>query len=102
MLMMKKPWVRALLAEGYILSLVGLMNWGNQFTRNKPDTFMAPVAVISVFTLSAAVMAYLLCLEPLMMYLDGKKKQAVRWFLEAVLSFGLITVLAFVVMVVTY
>lgn len=99
LIMMKKPWVRALLAEGYILALAGLMTWATQFTRNRPDTFMAPVAVISIFTLSAAVMAYLFGLEPLMMYLNGKKKESIKWFLETVGYFGAITVVAVLVMV---
>jgi len=42
------------------------------------------MAMLSLFTLSAAVMGYLFAAEPIMMYLDGKKKEAVNFFFTTV------------------
>lgn len=59
----------------------------------KEDSFLAPVAMISLFTLSAAVMAYLFGYQPFQLYFDNKRKEAVNLFLQTVLIFGLITAL---------
>ena len=58
-----------------------------------PNTFIAPIAVISLFTLSAAVMGYLFCYRPTQLYFDGKKKQAVGLFLQTVVVFACFTAL---------
>jgi len=49
------------------------------------------VIMIFLFTLSAAAMAYLFCLEPLRLYLDGKKEKGVSLFIKTVLIFGGLT-----------
>ncbi|MEK7631436.1 MAG: hypothetical protein AAB445_01020 [Patescibacteria group bacterium] len=65
----------------------------------QPDTFLAPVAFLLLFTLSAAIVGLLVFGRPIMLYLDGKKREAVEFaattvgflFIEAILVF---TVLA--------
>lgn len=54
--------------------------------------------MISLFTLSAAVMGYLFFSQPLQMYLDGSKKSAVKLFLQTIVSFAVLTILAFAVL----
>ncbi|MFZ5534572.1 MAG: hypothetical protein ACOY3M_00200 [Patescibacteria group bacterium] len=88
--MSKNPVINALSASAYILFIVSVMSWGTQYAP-KEDSFLAPVAVISLFTLSAAVMGYIFCYAPLMLYFDGKKKVAVTLFLQTVGVFGLLT-----------
>lgn len=92
--MTKNPFLNALAASAYIAVIGLVMNWGTNIIPKGPDTFMAPIAVISLFTLSAAVMGYLFCFQPLQLYFDGKKKDAVRLFLQTVAVFGLFTALA--------
>lgn len=62
------------------------------------DTLMAPIAAISLLTLSAAVMAYLFCFQPIQLYLDGKKKQGIKLFLSTMGIFGGITILILILM----
>ena len=85
--MSKNPLVNGLTASAYIFLIVSVMNWGTKMV-SRPNSFMAPVAVVSLFTLSAAVMGYLFCYQPGMLYFDGKKKQAIRLFLQTVGIFG--------------
>lgn len=94
--MTKNPVLNALAAGGYILVLVSLMTWGTSIASNKPDSFLAPVGMISLFTLSAAVMGYVFCYTPLMLYFDGKKKQAVKLFLQTVGVFAGFTFIALI------
>ncbi len=87
--MTRNPIVSAVVAFGYIVGLVWVMNIITQTTR-KPG-IMAPLMMICVFTLSAAVMGYLFCLAPLQLYLDGKRQEAVKLFLQTTFTFGIIT-----------
>jgi len=90
--MSKNPFINAVAASLYIITLVLVMNWGSQVAP-KNAQIMAPIVMLSLFTLSAAVMAYLFGYQPVQMYFDGKKKQAVRLFLQTVAVFGGLTVL---------
>lgn len=88
--MSKNPIINALAATIYIIVIVSVMNWGMKVAP-KPNTFLAPLGMVSLFTLSAAVMGYVFCYQPLQLYFDGKKKQAVTLFLQTVIIFGGIT-----------
>jgi hypothetical protein len=90
--MSKNPVINALTASVYIVLIAFVMNWGTKMVRH-PNTFLAPIAVISLFTLSAAVMGYLFCYQPAQLYFDNKKKHAVTLFLQTVGVFGTITAL---------
>lgn len=93
--MSKHPLVNALSAFAYIALVALVMNFGSKMA-NHPDSFLAPVAFISLFTLSAAVMGYLFCYQPLQLYFDGKKKAGVQLFLQTVAGFGVLTAVAMV------
>jgi hypothetical protein len=95
--MSKNPIVNGLAASVYIILIASVMNFGTKI-MSQPDTFLAPVAVISLFTLSAAVMGYVFCYQPVQLYFEEKKKQAVRLFLQTVIVFAGITVLTFVLL----
>ena len=77
----------------YIVLIAGVMNWGTKMVRH-PNSFLAPVAVISLFTLSAAIMGYLFCYQPIQLCFENKKKQAINLFLKTTLIFGIITIAA--------
>lgn len=96
--MSKKPLINALSATAYIFLIVVMMSWGTKMVSHKPDPFLAPLAVVSLFTLSAAVMGYIFCYQPLQLYFDGKKKQAVNLFLQTTAIFGLMTLIFLVLL----
>lgn len=91
--MTKNPIVNALVAFGYIVLVVLIMGWGTKLHGYVDNTLMAPLVVISLFTLSAGVMACVFCYQPSQLFFDGKKKQAVDLFLKTVGAFGVITVI---------
>jgi len=68
------------------------MSAGFKF-ENNAVSIVAPMAMISLFTLSAAVMGYLFGYQPFQLYFDGKKKLAVKLFLQTVAVFGGMTIL---------
>jgi membrane associated rhomboid family serine protease len=96
--MTKNPVLNALGASGYIVLVVSVMSYVSQIQRQKPDTFMAPLLVLFMLTLSVAVMAYMFFYTPLMLYIDGKKKHAVQLFLQTVGTFAAFTGLVLAVL----
>ncbi len=91
----KNPQINSIYAEIYIVVVVFIMQ--NMGAPDTPDTFFAPVAALSLFVLSVAVMGYFFFGEPLWLYLDGKKKEAVSFFMRTVISFAVITALVLIV-----
>jgi hypothetical protein len=96
--MNKNPFLNGLAATLYIILVVTVMTFGMKLVPH-PNPFITPLAVLSLFTLSAAVMGYIFCLQPLQMYLDGHKKAAVNLFLQTVAVFAGITTLIFLIMI---
>jgi hypothetical protein len=93
--MTKNPLVNAFMATGYITLVALLMFYGTRFLGNKPDTIFAPIAMISLFTLSAAMMGYLFLSQPLQLYFEGEKKAAASLFLKTVATFAYVTFIVF-------
>lgn len=92
--MTKNPVVNALSASAYIILVVTIMTLVTQPLRNKPDTFFAPIVMLSVLTLSVTVMAFLFFYQPLLLFIEGKKKEAVNLFVKTVGIFAAITIVA--------
>ena len=90
--MTQNPFVNALVATLYIMLISSVMFYGSKAMSHQ-SSFLAPVVGLSLFTLSAAVMGYLFCYQPIQLYFDGKKKEAVDLFLQTVGIFGGITAL---------
>ncbi len=89
--MTKNPFINAISASAYIILVVTIMTVVTQPLRNKPDTFFAPITMLSVLTLSVAVMAYLFFYQPLQLLINGKKKEALSLFTKTVGIFAAIT-----------
>ncbi len=92
--MTKNPLINALLAVLYITLVSSLMFFGTKHNFGQ-DTVLAPIAMISLFTFSAATMGYLFLYQPFILYFDNKRKLALDLFLKTLLIFGTITGLIF-------
>lgn len=96
---LKNPIVNSLAAFFYITCIASFFYLANHFLSSKPsNSFLAPIALLSLYTLSAAVMGYLFLYQPAQLFLDGKRKEGVNLFLKTVGSFGVITLLALVLL----
>ena len=90
--MTKDPYLNALTASLYIVLVASTMFYGTR-AISPVDSIVVPIAVISLFTLSVAVMGYLFLYEPIRLYFDNHKKEAVRFFLQTVGIFAIITII---------
>lgn len=83
---MKKPIVYALNAIVYIVFIVSLINLTSTF-RARPDTILAPMIMLGLFVLSVAVMGFLFLSEPINLYMEGQKREALLTFGKIVGAF---------------
>jgi hypothetical protein len=90
----------ALTAAVYIALVAWLMlNANNIFGGMK--TIWGPIAFLLLFVLSASITGSLVLGRPTLLYLDGKKKEAVRHFGLTLLYLFIILVVVFVVLIAT-
>ena len=91
--------MNAIAAIVYIAIVASIMFYGPRIVEPREDTIAMPIAMISLFTFSVAVMAFIFFYQPFQLYFAGERKVAAHLFLKTVLAFGCITLLAFGVMV---
>jgi hypothetical protein len=96
--MTRNPLINALSASAYIILGVTIMTFVTEPLKNKPDTFFAPIVFLSLLTLSVAVMAFLFFYQPVMLFIDGKKKEAVNHFVKTVGIFAVITTITLILL----
>lgn len=90
--MTKNPLLNALAAAAYVAIVASIMFYGPKVAgHHSEDTVIAPIAILSLFSLSAAVMGYVFLAQPLQLYLDGKKGPAVKLFSRTLAIFAGIT-----------
>jgi len=82
--MKNKPVVHSLGHAALVFMYVSGVSWllfnsERFFGNNKPDTFWIPVMMLMLFVLSAAIVGTLVLGRPILMYLDGQKKEAVHF-----------------------
>lgn len=95
--MTRNPFINALGAILYIIAVATIPFFGKELFGDG-KSFLIPIAMLSLFTLSAAVMGYLFLYQPLLLLLDGHKKGAVRLFLQTIATFAGITIILFILL----
>ena len=79
----------------YITVVATIMQNGEKLF-GKDDDFMAPIAFLLLFTLSASVVGLLGLGKPVSLYLDGKKKDAVTLLVLTIGWIGIFTIFALI------
>ena len=91
--MSKNPILNALAAVLYIVAVAGIMFYGLQSLKIN-NTILIPITIISLFTLSAAMMGYIFLYNPIQLYfVDNQKATATKLFLQTVGAFATILVI---------
>ncbi|MFA6963502.1 MAG: hypothetical protein WC227_02190 [Patescibacteria group bacterium] len=80
----------------YVVLVATLMQNGDRLF-GQADNFVSPIAFLLLFSLSATIVGGLMLGKPLMLYFDGKKKEAVSLFLATSGWLAGFTILAFFV-----
>jgi len=89
--------LHALLAAVYVGLIATLLHMG-QVWFGGDNRFLVPMGMLLLLCLSAAIMGVLIFGRPVMLYIDGAKKEAVQMLGYTLASLAIITVLVFVAM----
>lgn len=98
--MKQTPFFNALAALGYIIVVASIMYYGPQLVQVE-ESLLLPIAVLSLFVLSATVMGFLFLFQPGQLYFDGQKKEAINFFLKTVTAFAGLTFLVFFIVLIS-
>jgi hypothetical protein len=96
--MLKKALRNALLAVAYICGVATIMFYFERFA-GPDDSVILPIAMLCLFTLSAAVMGYLFFYQPAELYFANNKKGAFKLFIQTVAIFATVTALIFITLI---
>ena len=72
------------------------MQFIESIRHDTPDTVFDVMGVLSLLVFSAAVMAFLFFYQPILRLVEGKKVEAISYFLKTLGIFGLITAILLV------
>ena len=90
--MTKNPFYNAIAASMYIIVIVFTMNIVFEMETNTGiAAFITPIIMLSLFTLSVAVMGYIFFYQPVLLFLEGEKEKAIKLFLKTIGIFGILT-----------
>ncbi len=92
------PLRNAVFATLYIVLIVSTINGFGTMFKDTPDTIMAPMVMLSLLVLSAAIMGYLFVYEPARLYIDGQKPQALSFFWKTVGFFACCVLVLVIIM----
>lgn len=90
--MTKNPLINALAALAYIALVVLIMFYGPEEV-GPTESIVMPIAMLSLFVLSVAVMGYVFFSWPMRLYLDGQKGEGIVLFLKTLGIFAIATIL---------
>jgi hypothetical protein len=79
----KKPFWYAFVAIAYIVILVTVMFSAESWVPEE-DNMAMPIAMLGLLVLSVAIMGFLFLSEPLRLFLENQKREAVTFFLKTV------------------
>lgn len=96
--MINNPFINALAASVYIVFVAFVMNSMQSLPFPEEDTILAPMFMLSLFVLSAAIMGFLFLYQPIRLYFDGLKKEATTYFLRTLGFFAGFVVLFFILL----
>ena len=91
--MIENPYLNAFMALGYIALIILIISKTSSIAAHTPDTLLAPVTMLSLFVLSAAIMGILFLYEPLRLFLENQKRESLSFLLKTVGTFACFVVI---------
>ena len=86
----------AILVFLYVSGVAWILSHGKQIFGEVDNTFWIPVAFLTTFVLSAAITGSLVLGRPILLYWDGKKKEALAFFAYTIAWLFIILLLIFI------
>lgn len=98
----KQIWLKSFLhatgVAAYITGLAGFFHLTETFSNRSIPEFFAPIIMLLLFVISAAVTSFLVFGKPVMLFLEGKKKEAALFLASTISSMLFIWLLIIIVL----
>ena len=94
----KTAFVNAFTTALYIIFIVSFI-FSLQVFAPKEDNIIIPISMLLLFVCSAAITGFLVFGKPVMLYVDGKKKEAVSLLSYTLAILFIITLLSFIFLI---
>lgn len=85
---MRKPFLHALGAAGYIVTIVIVINVITRVLKDGQESILIPMTMLGLFVFSAAVMGYFFLSEPLVLLTENRRSDAILFFGRTVAVFA--------------
>lgn len=85
--MLKNPYINAVCASLYIVVVVSVLQFLGTIV-NDDKSFLIPIAMLSLLTLSVSLMGLLFFYTPVRILLEGNKDEALSFFLKTIGTFA--------------
>ena len=96
-----RAFIDAIATVLYIILIVSFI-FSLQIFYPKEGIIIIPIAMLLLFVCSAAITGFLVFGKPVMLYLDGKKKDAIKLLGYTIGILILITILTFILLIAYY
>lgn len=97
-----RAFIDAIGTAAYIILIVSFIFSLQIFSSEPEDTIIIPIAMLLLLVCSAAITGFLVFGKPIMLYVDGKKKEAVSLLGYTIITLALITLIAFILLIAYY
>lgn len=91
--------INALATAVYIILVVSLISSLQAFSAKPDNNILIPIAMLLLFVCSATITGFLVFGKPVMLYMDGKRKEAMSMLGYTLISLVILTIIAFVLLV---
>ncbi len=98
----KRAFIDSVGTAVYIILVVSLIFSLQRFFPEIEDSMIIPIAMLLLFVCSAAITGFLVFGKPAMLYIDGKKREAVSLLGYTLGILVLITIISFIFLIVYF
>lgn len=92
--MINNPYRNALMATAYIAAVVLAIFYAPNDLDGE-DFILIPIGMLSLFVFSVAVMGFLFVYMPVQLLIEGRKEEALRFFVKTLGTFAALTAFIF-------
>lgn len=95
----RNAFLNALGTAFYIIAVGFFMYYGSMVKIGRTNTILVPITLLLLLVLSAAITGFLIFGKPALMYIDGKKKEAISLLVHTLVFFSVITLIAMALLI---
>lgn len=93
----RRSLLSALGVTAYTTGIGSLLFNAKYIFGDRPDTVLAPISLLTLLVLSVGIVGTLIFLRPILVYLDGKKAEAVKLLTATLAWLALFTAVLLIV-----